>query len=86
MECRVRDTQPGLWNITWIDGGTEVGGSVSETPEAGGLVNVTSRFTVTRRRDEEFLKNLTCRATILGKESLTVSVQLQTCPGKKDGA
>ncbi|XP_022083705.1 uncharacterized protein LOC110975479 [Acanthaster planci] len=85
FECTVRPVITGTWNITWITDGTVVDTSFEETNGsiAGGLVNLTAKFTLEVPRDGELLlRHLTCKATACDDTPLSIRIELRLCNGK----
>ncbi|XP_038060921.1 uncharacterized protein LOC119731750 [Patiria miniata] len=81
FQCQLRAARPGVWRVAWLIDGEESGdGFTNLTSSAGdGLVNVSSRFIISKWRDDGTITSLTCRATSEGENSLNVTVHLEIC-------
>ena len=83
FECTVRQARPGVWSIEWlIDDSKEEAGSRTETAVEGGLVDVSSRFSVSNRQTGDLIRSLTCQATGPEAKVLRIAVKFQSCFGK----
>ncbi|XP_038060886.1 uncharacterized protein LOC119731729 [Patiria miniata] len=81
FRCQLRTTRPEIWDVAWFIDGEESGAGLTNftSSEAGGLVNVSSRFIISKWRDDGTVKSLTCRATNEVEESLNVTVHFEPC-------